>query len=43
MGAFLYIVGIVSTIHHPSRDARNLLVAAISLFNMAYNMSWAPV
>lgn len=43
MGAFLYIVGVVATIQHPSQNARNMLVAAISLFNMAYNMSWAPV
>ncbi|KAM0745051.1 hypothetical protein ACQRIT_000435 [Beauveria bassiana] len=43
MGAFLYIVGIVSTVHHPSHDTRNMLVAAITLFSMAYHMSWAPV
>ncbi|TQV95205.1 hypothetical protein V2A60_009747 [Cordyceps javanica] len=43
MGAFLYIVGAISAIHSPSNDARNMLVASISLFNMAYNMSWAPV
>lgn len=43
MGAFLYIVGIVSTVHHPSVGARNMMVASISLFNTAYNMSWGPV
>ncbi|KAJ6780539.1 hypothetical protein PWT90_03176 [Aphanocladium album] len=43
MGAFLYIVGIVSTVHNPTHGAKDMLVASISLFNMAYNMSWAPV
>lgn len=43
MGAFLYIVGIVSTVHHPTHDARKMLVASISLFNTAFNMSWAPM
>lgn len=43
MGAFLFIVGIVSTVPHPSQGARHMLVASISLFNTAYNMSWAPM
>lgn len=43
MGAFLYIVGIVSTVHHPSYAAKQMMVASISLFTTAYNVSWGPV
>lgn len=43
MGAFLYIVGIVSTVHHPTYAAKQMMVASISLFTTAYNVSWGPV
>lgn len=36
MGLFLYIVGVVWSLQHPSNEARNILVATISLFNMVY-------
>ncbi|RSL74589.1 hypothetical protein CEP53_000201 [Fusarium sp. AF-6] len=43
MGAFLYIVAIVSTVPDPTYAARQMMVASMCLFSAMYCVSWGPL
>ena len=43
MGAFLYVVGAISTVPNPNAAERNAMVASLMLMMAAYGVSWAPM
>ncbi|EEU36267.1 uncharacterized protein NECHADRAFT_87154 [Fusarium vanettenii 77-13-4] len=43
MGAFLYIVAIVSKVPDPTYAARQMMVASMCLFSAMYCVSWGPL
>ncbi|KAI0377093.1 general substrate transporter [Hypomontagnella monticulosa] len=43
MGAFLYIVAIISTVPNPTMAAKNTMVASLTLFSCMYCVSWGPI
>ncbi|KAI1410538.1 general substrate transporter [Hypoxylon sp. FL1857] len=43
MGAFLYIVAIISTVPDPTLAAKNAMVASLTLYSCMYCVSWGPI
>lgn len=43
MGAFQFIVAIVSTVPNPSYAAKQTMVGSMSLFSAMYCVSWGPM